>query len=109
MAYPPSFISQSSDTFKLILDGKKSTDGVNEDPSALALNIYPNPATDKINVTSNIKINHVWVLNNLGAIVIETTANTNQLNLDISGLNPGMYIIKIETDGAVTTRKVMIR
>ncbi len=96
----------TSGIFKIIMDGKKSS---NIDPANLSLSIYPNPASDKLNITSATNMNRVWLLNQLGKTVLETTVNSNQTQLDVSGLSSGIYIVKIETEGSMTTHKVIIR
>lgn len=112
VAYQPGTypsVSMWGDPFKIVLDGKKSGSGVNGDATSQVLNIYPNPANDKVNISSDNNINHVWVLNNMGKIVIENSPNANQVSIDVSMLSPGLYIIKAETNGAVITNKVMIK
>jgi hypothetical protein len=112
VAYQPGTypsVSMWGDPFKIVLDGKKSGSGVNGDATSQILNIYPNPANDKVNISTDNTINHVWVLNNMGKIVIENSPNANQASIDVSMLSPGLYIIKAETNGTVTTNKVMIK
>ncbi|MCX6282492.1 MAG: T9SS type A sorting domain-containing protein [Bacteroidetes bacterium] len=96
-----------SDPFTTVLDGKKSSNGVIDESSDLS--IYPNPATDQLNIKSAGTINHVWMLNNLGVKVLESSPNSSQVNLNLGRLNAGFYFLHIEIDGNVTTRKVMVK
>lgn len=91
--------------FKIILDGKKSSDG----DVKFAVNIYPNPVIDKLNITSDQTMNHIWVMNNLGRVVIETSLNSNQSQIDVSKLNTGIYFIKIKTNDSIITNKISIQ
>jgi hypothetical protein len=71
--------------------------------------IYPNPAkSDFVNITttSNEKIN-VTVFDILGKQVISQTINNNRLNVSI--LNTGVYILKLNQNGATTTKKLVIK
>ncbi|MGO3181650.1 MAG: T9SS type A sorting domain-containing protein [Aequorivita sp.] len=72
-------------------------------------NIYPNPATEGyLYVTSKISgIKHVSIYDVLGTQVLKTTLNSERL--DISGLNSGVYILKIEQGKASTTKKLVIK
>ncbi|MBI9036876.1 MAG: C10 family peptidase [Bacteroidales bacterium] len=67
--------------------------------------IYPNPATDIINISSTNQINNVVIFNYVGQSVYE--GNSTQINS--SKFKPGVYIIKIETIKGIETQKVTIK
>ena len=74
------------------------------------LNIYPNPASDyfkfdKNLISQNIN-NKIIVYNMLGAEVLKQPLKTNKIN--ISHLNNGLYIIKVEKDGYNYTSRLLI-
>jgi hypothetical protein len=77
--------------------------------------IYPNPAqnsaTLKLNLTGTSKV-QVNVLNTVGQIVKTTEAQgqigTNSINLDLSGLASGIYLVNIKADNASATKKLII-
>jgi len=73
------------------------------------LSLYPNPATNVINVVSDRGINHVWLLNNLGGQVFEMESNAIQLQLNVTDFKKGIYFVKIDTEGMITTHKVFIK
>lgn len=56
------------------------------------LNIYPNPATEKINIEIDERINKVEIYDNLGNIVL---ISYKYENIDISTLSSGVYYVKI--------------
>ena len=56
------------------------------------INIFPNPATDIINIESHLSIQNIKVTDQLGKIMIEKKY-TNKLN--INSLNKGNYIITL--------------
>ncbi|SFA99458.1 Por secretion system C-terminal sorting domain-containing protein [Flavobacterium swingsii] len=60
-----------------------------------AINMYPNPSSDILNIDlpSNMILKKVSLYNTLGQKSLETTQN----NIDVSGLSSGMYIVKFET------------
>ncbi len=62
--------------------------------------VYPNPAVDKLNIT-NINGATVSVYNMQGSLLINKKACSTELNIDISNLNSGMYILKIEREGQI--------
>jgi len=61
--------------------------------SAAAQNsvVYPNPAKDVVTVTSSEKITSLRVINQVGAVVAETTEAT----LDVSSYSAGIYYVEI--------------
>ena len=47
-------------------------------------------------------------MNMLGQKVIETTA-TDNANIDLSGFESGIYMVRIETENGIKTEKVNVR
>jgi len=61
-------------------------------------NIYPNPTTDLINLefnTNEQKTIQIYSLN--GKVIKELVSNENQISLDVSNFDNGMYLIKTST------------
>ncbi|MCX7549133.1 T9SS type A sorting domain-containing protein [Xanthomarina sp. F1114] len=77
-----------------------------EEYSLNNLSIYPNPINDVLNIQLNeaIKIKDVKVYSITGQIVIQ---GQNQRKLNVSQLNPGVYLLKIQTDRGDITRKII--
>ncbi len=91
-----------------------STGLVNE-ADAYRLNIYPNPAFDKLHVEFFVQSGSaatVSLLNTFGQYVYKQSIVAPGLQhtvLDIKGLTTGIYIIKVEHDGTTLFRKVMVQ
>jgi hypothetical protein len=76
------------------------------------INIYPNPATDYINISFEEFNNEVDVLiyNQLGQLVIKDVVSSNYFKRDISELNAGIYFLRIIDDSEnVSTSKIVKR
>ena len=78
--------------------------------------IYPNPATNyanlDFNLTPSVKNAKVRVINLLGSVVKEANIEngTNQLKLDVSDLDNGVYFYSVLINGETyKTRKLVIR
>ncbi len=71
--------------------------------------VYPNPTnTGFVNITSaSTDLLKAKVFDILGKQVIESNVVNNQLN--VSGLNAGVYIIKLTQNNASTTKKLVIK
>ena len=71
------------------------------------LAIYPNPANDVINITSNgIGVKAVTIFDLVGKKVIETSTNQT---INVSSLKAGIYLVNIKQDGKSATRKLVIK
>lgn len=66
--------------------------------------IYPNPATDVLNVVSENNINKVEIFNVQGQMV-KAAGNVNTLS--ISDLTDGVYFVKVTTDKGTATHKLI--
>lgn len=69
---------------------------VKENSSELNINIYPNPAEDKINIELKNEIKgNVVITNQLGQVVKEMNIDGKELTIDIEDLTSGIYFINI--------------
>lgn len=87
--------------------------GVGELDNMSQLNVYPNPATDKLNVSIALQSNAdvALVLYDMsGRMVqqqnIKAQAGNTTHQLDISALDSGMYLLQTKLNGQVRTIKV---
>lgn len=74
------------------------------------VNIYPNPVTNGklfISSKSNVHSREVYIFDVLGKVVFQQETSTKELN--ISSLNPGVYMIKIREKDTYTTRKLIVK
>ena len=85
------------------------------DDSPLAIDIfetnnfafYPNPTRDIVNLSLNQEITNVTVLNLLGQQVINQSVAGNQVQIDMSGLSKGAYLVKVTAGNQSKTVKVV--
>ena len=67
-----------------------------ENSSELNINIYPNPAEDKINIElKNETKGNVVITNQLGQVVKEMNIDGKELTIDIEDLTSGIYFINV--------------
>jgi hypothetical protein len=73
--------------------------------------IYPNPVKDELSITLHANIDGIATITNvLGQDVYTTklTGNTGSTQkINTSGLTEGVYLLKIESNGQVLTKKVL--
>ena len=78
-----------------------------EDEALQDMLIFPNPATELINIEGSANIQQVELYNLQGQRVAMETGNVRTLSLN--GLSAGMYIMKVTTDNGTATYKVSKR
>jgi hypothetical protein len=65
---------------------------------AEGLTVYPNPASDIININLPLGIDRVIVMEVSGKIIMDNSYNSENVSINISSLSEGIYFIKIEKD-----------
>lgn len=85
------------------------TVGTPEMTEEVNISVYPNPATDHLNIISGVEMNQVEIFNQLGQQVFSQVVKNNNFNLSTSGFNKGVYYIRITTAQGIATEKVMVR
>lgn len=86
--------------------------GINEkSKDKLSINIFPNPTSDKITVSSLEKINAIEIYNMLGEKVytINNFKQQTSNKIDLSNFQKGIYFIKIYDAGKIYTEKIVIQ
>lgn len=68
---------------------------------------YPNAVSGIFNVSYTKEIIGIEVINMLGQTIISKTVNSKDVQIDMSILPAGNYLVKVRTDGAVKTVKVV--
>ncbi|MBL7718576.1 MAG: T9SS type A sorting domain-containing protein [Flavipsychrobacter sp.] len=83
---------------------------VNDINNPLAVNIYPNPAQDEcvINVSSPAKGAEVNILDVSGRVVHRQLLTGSKTNVPLDSFSPGVYFFRLQLDGAVINKKVII-
>ena len=73
-------------------------------------NLYPNPATNKIRISTAQKITGVKVLNLYSKPVLLLNPSSNQTEIDLDELANGIYLVECEfTSGEKLTKKLVVR
>lgn len=73
------------------------------------ISIFPNPTNGQLSIVSNMEVSaSVQVLDTRGRLVLDEgllNFNEGQLNLDVSQLESGHYVLKMTTDDGIQTMK----
>ncbi|MEE4257264.1 MAG: T9SS type A sorting domain-containing protein [Bacteroidales bacterium] len=89
------------------VDNCTSTDEFND--LNATLRVYPNPATDALNILSDVEMSTLRIFNNQGRLLQILEIRTNEYQMNVSGLGEGLYFFIIETAEGTATRRVLVQ
>ena len=79
----------------------------------LMINVYPNPANDVVTLQSSVSMNgmYVEVTSVEGKVIrrVEFNSPANAVDLNVSELANGIYLLNIHANNAVTTKKITVK
>ncbi len=78
-----------------------------EDTAAPVFDIYPNPVSEKLYISSTQILDAITLYDVKGRKVVQTTVNQTSTTLDMSSLKTGMYFVKIQSGNTVYTHKII--
>ncbi|WP_438965248.1 choice-of-anchor J domain-containing protein [Flavobacterium sp.] len=79
----------------------------NEGFDLTKLKYYPNPVIDVVSISYSNVITTVEVFNLVGQKVMAIQPNNNELNLNMSNLEAGAYIIQLQSEGLIESIKLI--
>ena len=92
------FISNEIDCTLAIIDSNK-----------INFSLYPNPAKDSIEISSEHQLKTITIYNVLGKKVLEQSVDDNKIIIDVNHLSNGVYLLHLETDfGETISKKIII-
>lgn len=72
-----------------------------------SVKMYPNPVKNTLTIEASASINRVSIYNILGQEVLVSSPKTNATTLQTNSLQKGVYVVKMDIDGAVSTSKII--
>jgi hypothetical protein len=72
-----------------------------------SLKLYPNPSTGIITINTETSVN-VNIVDVTGKVVFVANNVTKDKNIDLSGLQKGVYLAQISSENATTTEKIIL-
>jgi hypothetical protein len=89
---------------------KAGVTAINDLSAEFTANLYPNPATNVVNVNTNFVISNVKVINYVGQVIYESNPAQENFQINTSNLVSGMYFVQIENnEGYVITKRLTIK
>ena len=73
--------------------------------SKIKFEVYPNPVIDRLNISSDNEIMNVKVFAINGAELINIDTKSKKSSINVSELNSGIYLVKIETVLGISSKR----
>ena len=102
---------QDYSTMEVFQAGKcGDASSVSETKSALAkVQVFPNPANDRLNVRSDVTFSDVRLVNLAGQVVYRAATEATEYSFSVRDIAPGLYIMQLQTANGAVSSKVVIR
>ena len=106
-------ISEYSDNIYAYIDYitfRPNYDNVDEININDNIKIHPNPAEETVKLSAiGLQLSTVRIYNYLGTLVEEIEACSNEMEIDVSNYNPGLYLFNIESENKIISKKIIIK
>ncbi|MEO8760660.1 MAG: T9SS type A sorting domain-containing protein [Bacteroidia bacterium] len=79
--------------------------GVQKNKNESSLVLYPNPASNNLQIKSNEKTIQIQVIDMFGIEILTTKENS----IDISNLQEGIYFVNVKTNEGSLTKKIIVQ
>ena len=74
----------------------------------MQINVFPNPASDYIKISSEVMLNRVEIYNGVGDKVFDDIFKEKEIILPVPGFSSGLYFLVIHSANGTESRKVVI-
>ena len=98
--------------YRTALRSDKTTSTRSNQQAILDVQVYPNPASDRIFISLPAKNDadqiQLTLFNGQGQVVRRAFAQNRPMELSVTGLVPGMYVLRVEAEWGTTVKKVYV-
>lgn len=95
-------ISDPSNTFSAIV-------GVTRPETSIDVDIFPNPSSGSFTITTSETPNSIQIYNSLGIVVNKVKTNSTTTDLDLTGMDAGIYYANVSLNGKTAIQKIVIQ
>jgi hypothetical protein len=74
-----------------------------------AINCYPNPVENQLNINSNVNISNIRIYDITGKLVLEKTNPNNNPSINTEGLTSGLYLVRLTTEDQQVLVQKMVK
>jgi len=107
------FVYGSQQNFWVFGISDTTVNVVENEPKIAEIKVYPNPVNSQINIDFPVDYQvfnaNIEILDINGRTILKAKPVLNTAQIDIKKLNPGLYIVKIQNDKTLITRRIIIQ
>ena len=81
--------------------------GESLDENTFVTMVYPNPAKDVLNINAEA-MTRVSIINTLGQTIYDRAVDADDVVLDMTQFESGVYMLRITTENGVATQRIMV-
>jgi hypothetical protein len=71
------------------------------------MDVYPNPFSENITVTTSAAVNNLSIYNSLGELVRIVKIENGTADLHLGDLAAGIYVIEAQTETGIVTKRII--
>jgi len=71
--------------------------------------LYPNPATDRVTISSSLEMSRITIVNYVGQVIYRAELNdVTSIDLNTGNYDAGVYVVRIDTENGIVTKRMAI-
>ena len=98
-----------TDKFAFIIDDVKITNVAGIEENSMEVSVYPNPATDVLNIQLTENASSVSILGMDGKVVSTQVVNANTATVNVSNLVSGVYFYEVVAENGTIVRNTFVK
>jgi hypothetical protein len=100
-------------TFNVLIVSPTNSSAISDVATSGKLSLTPNPAKDRVNLTldANTKVENIDIVTADGRLALHpawTASSSGIIQLDVSSLSAGMYVVNVKTQETLLSNKLFI-
>lgn len=78
------------------------------EPSGIILSLFPNPTSSRLTIEANKTIRKIKLFDIMGNMVMQRITGNHRLEIDLSPLDAGFYIVSVVYDDGIRHEKIQV-
>ena len=75
----------------------------------LKVTLVPNPAKDEVTISASATMRHIELFSTNGASILESNVDDHRVVLRLNNVASGNYIVRVQTDKGIASKKLVVR
>lgn len=80
-----------------------------EENNEITFSVYPNPTSDLVTISLGQQVEQITIYDALGKMVFEQNQVNGTLNVNVAAWSAGVYVVRVNNQGMITEKKLVIK